>query len=131
MVAMPHLSKNCHLCTKNKIFYTILHTTVYTALHCRQRFGIQILAFRPFKALSAALCYMLIVGRNCYIKGRVRIRPSSYKTIHIYIVHIRKLCLFQYQFFPPQLYSEIIKSYIGLFWNRSKVITDKLIQSWD
>ena len=25
---LPHLCQNCHLCTKNEIFYTNLHTTV-------------------------------------------------------------------------------------------------------
>ena len=27
---LPHLLQNCHFCTKNEIFYTILHTTVHT-----------------------------------------------------------------------------------------------------
>ena len=29
---LPHLCQNCHLCTKNEIFYTIFHTTVTSRL---------------------------------------------------------------------------------------------------
>ena len=29
---LPHLCQNCHLCTKNEIFYTILHTTAQTMI---------------------------------------------------------------------------------------------------
>ena len=40
---LPHLCQNCHLCTKNEIFYTILHTTVLDLLFRKCVIGLVIL----------------------------------------------------------------------------------------